>query len=491
MADRLSARVVVQVRHPTRSDHLAEWDVSDTDPAPGPLADLELSVLADGLTLVRKLPEGVPWPCQPVPAVLSFDVLSPDSSITSTVVLGATVYMRWWSPRDAADPVETFHGQVTDVTVEPVDGGVLIQVTAVEWVAVLGEVVIGDTVWPNEGSQARFDRIVARIHAVLPTLPDEWGYAPGPHNPGGLFNTPAGLRVPLVARDVDATPAWELLSHLLAAWVFPEDTINLVPGYSEPARYHLEAITDGLDLLGWWLVPHLAASIIDPPGRFALTSEGYGVTVPDDTDGSTLGQVPASQVDISARWAQRRSSAPNLVNVTVDNGGQPLVYRLSVEDVDPVVTYALETDLNYQAGTTALHYSGPDATAALAALLLPETGGAGLVWQAEEFTWNLAEAPAGSYLPDLGEVVTVAGVVAGLVPSPLGFPRDWVSGVLDSTTLRFADMRPTVAFTLRPQVRDAAASVERFTLADFPAGVTLDDLSPADTLADWRLLGTP
>ncbi len=479
----------------------APYRVDSTDDPPGDVAGLPPEgVLADNLVHSRSLPEGVPWPCQPNPEVLNFNLLCTDAAAaTAAIARGSSVLCQvfspalpeeWEFPFDLQAPIREFYGRVTEVSTETLEEGVLVAVTAADWTVSLAEAIIGDAPWPEERSSTRIDNILDAVALEYPAIPGAWHYEPGPHDPDA-FPDPKP-RVPLTARDVDARPALELLLEILSAWSWYEYQVDGVTlATPEAGRYQLGFTYAASFPDEWTLTPRLSRSAVEPHGTFGLQAGGgYGLVMVEG-DGSTLGLVPASQVDLGARWTQQPFSAPTDVAVTVKDGAvDKVVRRRPNKEVTPN-TYSLAVPIDYNdPGDEAPFlnaYSGAHATGNLADLLLPEDQAVANYWQPEDFGWSLEEAPDGAMLPDLGEVVTVAGIKDGANPTG----RDFTEGLLESDTFTLANGHMAFTFSLRPRTRGPASFAPGFTLADFPAGVTIDQLSATDTLGDWRLLGTP
>lgn len=486
------------------------WQLDDNAVMPETVAELgPFGTLVDGLRVTRRLPEDKPWPCQPEFATATFAIVVEDVADIPAVTLGASVIVRFFTPRGSIlrAPLERFDGYVTDVTVDAHPFGVIVTVTAVEWGSLLSETVIGNGSWPYDECTQRINRVIGRAASVTPDLPAAAGYAPGPHDPAEVL-PPDGQYIVLNERPKgrNRQPALKLLLEVLDAW-----TVRYPAGATYPGQLVRYTFTTGGDLdpdtlrpLSWAFVPRMAATTSLPPGRFAATSYGWGVSITPETAPAGSALVPAGEVALDARWSQRKDATNNSVTLTITQtlpGADPEVTDygpitlrppwLEAGAPFPVVSYNLETQLDLYFGLTIpkewWQKDGTEAVADLAAVLLPgDWDNVASGWSVDTFTWHLPADRPGAYLPKLGEVVTVAPIPAHLNPNG----NEWTTGVLDRYTLIVERARPRLEFGLRPQVRDSVAAGV-FKFSDLPAGVTIGQLSTRDRIRDLRLLASP
>lgn len=478
-----------------------DWETTSEDPKPidyttGGVAGLVL----DGATLTRRLPEAEPWPCQPDPAVLVFQVAGETATeLAAQLVKGAPVAYRigqWSTSWVLAD---WFTGYITEVTLDARDGYTVANVTAVDWVASLAEVVIGAEVWPIESAQDRINRVIDLVYAQAPELMPTWDYA-GPDDIPVLGN-----HVGLASRDVDARTALDVILEVLSCWVTGYTTTEPYSwgGYGryQWVAYHADwsddvtagwggagTFTNLLRLDGWRARSRTVADAQLPPAVFADTGHGWGVVMSPTSDTPVL---DAGAVELPVRWSQRIGDIPNVSVVVVNFAGYTagqdkytIRWQWPYAERKPRVKIKRDVPIEMSVAPDAVYMSGVDAGFKLAFLLIPDTTNPTNSWATDDLTWTPAHEDGYRQWPfSLGENLTVTDVDPDAHPAT----TPWVHGQLDGYTVKVTDGFPVVAFTTRPQLRDSIHP-DVITLGDLPAGVTLAELDPALTLHDTRLL---
>jgi hypothetical protein len=490
-------------------DAALDWTVHSDDPKPTSWGS---GLLLDGLQVTRKLPDDGVWPCQPMPYTVSFQVgAATAAELASTIRRGQYVayLVAQWNP-DASAWVLAEYGiaRITDVDVEARGGYAVATVTAIDPTTMLGEVVLGDEVWPIEAMQNRLNRIMGLVAEEAPEMPSTWDYYSSSDAPAASMNTGASERRP------NAATALEIITGLLESWVVggPVAGGGLDPRYGGYARYVLEAynadalaaviaalglggavpFTDMLTVDAWRLNRHTVAPSTRPPAVLGdLGGNVWGVVM--TPDGSTF-TLSGDEVELPARWAQRIGGVPTTSVVvvpfsgyTAGDGKYILRWSLPQANIRPRVRKRVDAQIEFGVSDDGTYQSGIDAAYQLAFLLIPDTINPTETWGTDNLVWSAAVADGYVRWPfNLGAALTVTDVDPDSHPSG----TSWIHGILDAYTIRITDGLPQVTFGTRPQLRDSISSA-RLTLANVPAGVTLAELDPTMTLEDTRLLRNP
>lgn len=481
-----------------------DWETTTDDPAPadfttGPTPGLVL----DGLTLVRKLPEGETWPCQPEHPVLTFHVAAAAAhTLSAQLVKGAPVAFRMGQ----LGPVEWeladwFTGYVTDVQLEARDGYTMATVTAIDWLVTLAEVSVDQETWPLEAAATRVGRIMAWVEQEAPEVANEWGYERAEDMPV------LGDHVALATRPGDSRGALDLLLEILRCWVVRQagigdftyarygvslqhdnDYIALRSGWSgRPDTFGTEMLAPDT----WRLRLHTAHPGETPPPAY-LGDLGGGVWgVLMDADPELGSAVAAENISLPVRWGQRIGDVPNVAIVVADfagydaGGGKYRVrWQLPQTVRKPRVKVKVDVPLEFGVADDATYLDGVSATYNLAFLLIPDTVNPGTSWGTDELTYRASGEDGYHRWPFvLGQLITVTDVDPDAHPGN----TPWIHGLCDAYTVRVTDGFPVVDFTTRPQLRDSIHP-DVLLLGDIPAGVTLAELDPTMTLHDTRLL---
>jgi hypothetical protein len=483
-----------------------DWVAYSDDPAPTTYTTGGVSgLLLDGLKLTRKLPEDEPWPCQPSSTTLTFQVAAATAEeLSSQLLKGSAVAFRIRQSDEAAlwSVSDWFTGYITSVQLEARGGHTVAVVTCLDWITQLGEVIIGDEVWPLEGAPNRISRVFGQVATYAPELPAGWDYYSPADDPG------MGWHVGMTDADVDARPALEVLLEVLACWPTGRSVSPSAPdlGRYQLVAYHaswaasITAPATGagaggfLNLLtvdGWRLRGYTSSPTDKPPARLAQLSPGglWGVVM-DPT--ALTPWLPAGAVELPTRWEQRIGDIPNTAVVVAHFEGYAakqekftLRWALPQAERKPRVRIVRTVPLEVAVADDAFYQSGVDAVFKLAMLLIPNTVNPHGSWGVEELTWRADMEDEHRTWPfTLGRLLTVTGV------DPASHPTGnaWIHGQLDSYAVTVSDGMPEVAFTLRPQLRDAVHD-DVLTWADLPAvHPTLAELDPDLLLHDLRLL---
>lgn len=486
-----------------------DWVTYSDDPKPTTFTTRGVSgLLLDGLKLVRKLPEDEPWPCQPTPATFNFQVAAATASeLGASVLKGAAVAGRIGQDSSGLGGgwvlAELFTGSITSVALQARDGYTVATVTALGWIATLGEVIIGDDPWPLEAAQNRINRVMEQVAEHAPELPSSWDYAgAGPV---------AGSHVAMTDADVDARPALEVLLEVLACWPLGEFVNPSAPDLGRWIldQYHATEADDRtadspdadwpgpgdftrlLKLDGWRLRQKFSAPNNRPQAVLGVLPSGLWGILMSPTPGRFL---PASAVELPVDWAQRIGDIPNTAVVTAHFEGYvagqekfTLRWALPVAERKPRVRIARTVPLEVSTTDDATYQSGVDAVFKLAMLLIPNTIAPRTSWVADELTWHAsAEDDYRGWPFGLGELCTITDVD----PASHPFGKAWIHGMVNAYTVEVKDGFPEVTFQLMPQWRDSIHA-EVLQLGQIPAThPTLAELDPAMTLNDTRLLRT-
>lgn len=464
------------------------WTVRDTDPAP--TAPLAASVVGDGLQVVRALPTDQPWPALPTPARCQLSIYAASSTELADIVLGVPVSVRWRSPRDAADPLESFDGLVTDVDLVPHWLGVRLNVVAVDYYGQLNE--LQATPAPRNGA---IEDVIERANRWLreakqPEL--TWvpiGAEPNPIDT--IDEYPPTVASKSVEDRTTKQSLGAMLDKLMSGWITFAYQTGQVYGANNrgPARFQVVPLFSAYNagglrtLTGWGFTPMFRDSPVGVlPGAFGDTGDGYGVVI--DPAAPPAGRDPivsADVVDFDAAYSQSKGIAvPNTVSATwVELGATVDDLTIHTDVVangdQPAVVAELDTSATFDNGKV------------IAKFYLPEPGTTALSWSAESFVWLLhADAP-GRYLPtELGRQVTVVGTLPSSNPRGLAY----FYGLLAGYTLTVSRARPVVTFDLRSAagrlISSSADPGARWD--DLPAGVTWDQLRDWETWDDYKLL---
>lgn len=425
------------------------WDFYQGDalPLPAPV---------DGLQLARKLVASDLWPPPEDLAELKFQLVAATAADLA-IDVGDPVIFRYQHSHTAFPDDDEFYGRVGEVTMAPHDLGVIFTVSCLDYRADLRELTAGKVDYPAETILARVERIFAEIgHTVTITSVDR------------LVDTPS-----VAARTASPTSAYDLITHYLLQW---PAVLEFIAGFPrDPALMVLDFDIDAEGLFaGWRISPVTTSPTYDPPMH--LETVGGLVTAVPNTNlaGTALVGVDGATVEWSSSYAMTKADTINAVTVSGQVGGAEYSITVTTGQV-PRVSASIDG--------VELTTTGPYAQ--LGAMYLPS--GAGTRWVADAFTWRL-ELTVTADREELGELRSLI-LVGNLDPDRNPNGDSWYVGLLESYTLTITDSRPVYDFQLR---RPDFGSSEATGLIPWNdpqlTGVTWDDLNPADSWADYRLV---
>lgn len=483
-----------------------DWSITDQDVAADPSM---AGQLADGLSIVRSIPEGVPLPWQPDPATASFNVAVASAAAVADVAVGDVVDLRYYSPRDAMFPLERFTGRVTDPVLTPTNfgpppgspaaadrHGVVLSVTAVDYLADLARPI---TLPVGARGQKQAARLAALVSVGMTPYGEAWTWAQPP------VGTPLGVFVQGREYGLDAVgsaPLGQVLDELFRSWPTAASADPTLPRTYAPAgltfpshRPLFRATVDAVgNLVGW--EGYQATSWQDGakgPLVFGstphVTAFTWGVAWSPVWNDSPYA-VDGGLVDYGSQWTRSKSARFNQLVARWQEPLAPFAEYVSVEGTGerPVVSYDLATLVQTQHSGLAHVYlptfenGVPDP----ATNVVPD-------WQTGEVTWYLGRDDAGRYLGDdpngpLGQLVVVVGIVDDVNPTA----REWVPGVVQGYQLELTDGQPVLRFRLTPASRRLIGGTDALSWNQVNPVPKWNNLNARDTWDDYRLLrGTP
>lgn len=174
------------------------------DPTAGPVPLSGLKVTWGRSNLVEK----------PAASTVDFELADEGRTYAGLVKYGSTVEVLGVLPDGSR--FQVFYGHVSDLSVSRDEvADAMVQATAIDPTARFSSVTIGDEPWPQESVAARRTRIRNLVGGDSAFL---W-----PAIPTGLHKVTA---YPVIAKDVDSQPAWDLVTDFLwglgtVAWPVP------------------------------------------------------------------------------------------------------------------------------------------------------------------------------------------------------------------------------------------------------------------------------
>lgn len=375
--------------------------------------------LMDGLTITRSTPESDISPAQPAPAVATFGIVAETvGDIIPDLDIGGFVTIAVWFPavHGGAAPNEFFSGRITDLDVVPHRQGVLINVTAVDWLADLAELPNYDSRWV-----VGTDDIAGRLTALFAYY---------------------GMTVP---------PRLPLYGHAFAGdgpetWTYSD--VQLLEAVEKYLRQWL-IIWPGATLWGRYVLqPKLAGdgSALDPTNPYVL----FPVAIPAHQRAFRDAYIiDANNVDVVGSFNRTKADSVTALDV--------VYYSIAGSADEGGFTHA-------KPGQSSIASSGTGAVRATLETLLSDPTAAAFTaggfqpatdtdWRVDSFTWHLKGEPAGTYLPNSEPYLLGAGYlgpvdIINLDPrwSPVGTTYH---GILAGYTLTLEKARPTVQLDLR------------------------------------------
>lgn len=473
------------------------WAVDTYTPQPGIQPDGSWVPIPVGgsliapLTVNRSIPDNVPWPWHPDPAVSTFRVLVAQASDLDGLELFSHVDLQYRALISGAGaPLEHFQGRVTDVVSVPHELGAVFTITCVDYLSQLASSDVGKVDYPAEMLDDRLDRIMLELDYFAP-----WAT----HLPHVAGRKP--YRV--IARPAAVTNALDMIVGLLNEYVVYDqmgETSTGVPVQQPTYRGVVRAVCTDNALAGWVFDIVSNRQVSDATLPLYLSSAGkvsWDFTIPSQTR-----LLNAASVEFDSSWQRRTKDRLNRIIVKYVRGPvEALLERLAITNTPqaspPVVPYTIDSQLWDAAGIADDGWARELATFYTPDEVQPR-------WDGGEFTLQLANEPTSlvgrRYLPrsptfsalslnvpgnPLGELVAIADLDARWNPAN----REWTSGLVSEYTLVLEDSRPYITFTLAnylPKTRGVTGAV--FTWDDLPAGLTWDQLDPRDTWDDYRLV---
>jgi hypothetical protein len=453
----------------------------------------------------------------PDPDEATVTLIAPSSATYASLALGDPVGVKVWPVAAfAGDPAVEFYGRIATLTAEPHERGVKYTLGCVDYTADLGALEVHLEDWPMEDVLARLARI-------------ETEAAPGLN----LLQRDAELVVvttrELAAAGASSTDALSAILGVLNSWdvrntkdesgvSIPSDVVDLWNTGLVQLRATLRPNIVG-GLLGtdpmFWLsrrptVPFKRVRYT-PPARLTLSGGVYSVTVdPADSDPDSGAPIlDAGLVKFAPVYTQAKGGN-GVANVTVGTNADGSV-RL-VADWRTAYDKSIGTTQPWwfsQPTLTPIPARGPQVVAnidtqldpseddvftasLISAFRVPFRPNMRQAWSVGTMQWQLWAEPTPWRRPQLLELLTVADVEAGKLPTN----REWVVGLVAATTLTISGGRPVMDLDVIPNTLDhnvnaaAMGAADGVIRLDSPAvaGVTLDQTNPRDTLDDYRIV---
>lgn len=431
-----------------------EWTGNGGDPADyGPV---------DGLQIIRKLSDASElWPVRLDIAECRFQLIVASMDDVANIDVGSVVLVEITRPVGGS-VTESFAGRVGELTATPHQLGMLLTLSCLDYKADLREFIVGDAPWPVESISNRLQRIMTIVGDPFVPFDSYMG-----HNVASSYT--------LIARDVDAQPALDLVEHYLDQYAldylwFPGGSNN--PDYRGLARGQLTQVTDANgELTGWHYVPMFQIPAYTGPLELQLVGGLWSaVAAPDPGVALAL----ADEVDVGSTYAITKQDVVTRVTIA---GGDP----------DGAGAYVVTVDT----GRTPVVTARLDDSEIASALDVPEVAMMYLPgevpvsrWIADSFLWHLELATAGAQLPEVGGVMCVGGIPNDQNPND----REWFVGQVSVATFTLEDQRPTYAFQLRrPDFDPPNTGVIQWDDAAL-VGKTWANVSTRDTWDDYRLV---
>lgn len=466
------------------------WDVTGND------IDNDVAAtygLADPLVIAQRWPDSDLAPnVQPNPMEATLSVIAPDST-TYAFALGDPVAVEFYSQGGFTGNGQTFYGRVATLTSAPHDLGVIYTLGCIDYTVDLQETEpVGRSNYAAETLFARVDRIMDAIR--LPHL--------SPQPPTGSTTTNL-----LKLRAASPQSPYDMLYQLLGEWnvnVAADEFGNAATVGKHPTRPILIQNISGRRLaavpygLSWDKNGRRIAYA--PPARLATVAGKLSITVAAaNSSPTTLAPIiDAGNVEFDTTFTQVKGPASVSRVVVVD--GDNTAYGGGDSG-----TLFGDIDWPNNPPTTRVvaNYSAPDwpnvpgEAASLQLTLAPDqaTGRPDPKppWSVGDLTWLVWNEPVNWRMPGLGDLLTVARVLASKSP----VAREWLAGVVSGWTLTVAKGRPVVTLSLlsaslnvAQRNRDQLGATLGVASWDSPAlsTVTFAGLSTRDTFDDYRLV---
>lgn len=470
------------------------WDVTgnDTD------GDLPAAYgLADPLIISQRWPDSDLAPnVQPDPMEATLSVIAPDST-TYAFSVGDPVAVEFYTQGGFTGPTQQFYGRVASATGKPHDLGVFYTLGCVDYTIDLQQTdPVGGTAYPAEDLVSRLARIMADARVpMMATYPT-----------GSIISSNL-----LKSRAPSPASCYDLIMTLLSEWRVNEaldEFGNPVTGglfgrhFTRPTLRQFISNKRLYPVTPFYLDWRDQGRKISyaPPGRLASVAGLLSITMATANSSPTTGApiIDGGNVNLDTTFSQvKGASAVSRVTVT-DGDGTIWGAGDSGGSFFTVYYPTLPATTNVQADVSAPDWPAvPGEGGALQLLYAPDqaTGRPDQFpqWSVGELTWEAWHEPVGWKPPVLGQLLTVARVVASKVPTR----KAWLSGIISGWTLTVAAGRPRVAISLEsPGLNTAQWNRNQLGASlgvvswDSPivSTVTFAGLSTTDSFDDYRLV---
>lgn len=464
--------------------------------------------LADPLVVKQVLANDPRLPLShPEPDEATVTLIGATGATYSFITLGDPVAIIVWPQAAFAGTPVTFYGRVAAMSSESHKLGVKLTLNCVDYTADLRELTVGAGAWPQEDAVTRAQRIMGEAGLPLPSpfrIPAGW-----------LVGGSEGWQAARAAGKTDAYTAMVDTLNGSPVGAFSDETftsVSPVVVYRRP--YVVPKIVGAaeaglLDEAGPFQLregaPWSRRVSYAPPARVSNLAGVRTVTVAAADSSPTTGApiIDGGRVTFAPTFSQRKGEGlANVTTVTdgVGNvltfdwrtapsgdaiGGSPSFLTLALPAVDgPAIVQAFTATVNATADPDELTsqvvgYRSP---------FRPPPAS----WLVEPISWQAWAEPSPWRRPELTELLTVSRATAALLP----LNREWVTGLVSGTTLTISKGRPVIDVDLAPFSYDfngnrvvKGASLGTASM-DSPvlSGVTLAQLAPRDTLADYMIV---
>lgn len=459
--------------------------------------------LADPLVIQQSLGKSDRLPLShPDPDEATITLIAANASTYARMSLGDPVAVLVYPQASFVGTPVTFYGRIATLASQPVELGLSYTLGCVDYVPDLATLPVGSTSWPAQTAQNRLARIM---------------------NEAGLSYTLSGIMLTLdptqAARSAGTSDALTELLALLDSWPLsrPQDEYGV--------NYTAGGSTNYLQLRAR-IVPNITAGRLDPavpfsivggvpvtkriryapPARISNLSGVRTVTVATADSSPSTGApiLSAARVRFAPGYTQDKggNGVANVVQVTTPSSALTFDWRTvigrQVAQVPgdsayfPRVPYQMGGPAVVQQLETQGDSAGFGMGDVVYAWRVPFRPNLQASWTVGTLAWQAWAEPTAWRRPDLTELLTVAGVEPGTLPAN----REWVSGLVQATTLTVQRGRVVIELDLIPNTYDreiqrlvqgASLGVVSFN-SPILSGVTLAQLAVRDTLDDYALV---
>lgn len=469
--------------------------------------------LADPLIIRQALAADARLPLShPTPDEATVTLIAPNSTTYASLQVGDPVGIQIYPQAAYAGTPAEFYGRVATITGQGHDLGVIYTISCVDYTADLGSVQVGGTVaWPIESGVARITRLFGELGIPMPTLPAITAGGPSKYAARNVGWTD-GLSVMLDTLD----------SFYLNAFT-AEDMATTIPSsatFSHTQGYRL------------YLVPRITGGLLDtttpfdikvgspwtrrvqyaPPARLTNLAGVRTITVSTSDSSPSTGApiLDGGRVTFAPAFTQDKDAGMAPATVATDAQGNAYLWDWRAQ-IDWATGGGYLGAGGFHPWGQAIQLQGPGPLQQLDTVLDVTDAGAGpspaaivqtfrvpfrpdlrTAWYVGTMEWDMFAEPTPWRRPNLTELLTVARAVTAKLPTS----REWVVGMVSATTLTVAAGRPVLSIDTVPDTNDAEnnrnvlGSSLGVASMDSPilSGVTIAQLAPRDTFADYRLV---